>query len=129
MSTKPKFDPSQVANLLNRGAAEARGAGRPLVSVPPSEALAAAPALPATAAESSSVDDAQMDQSAVSPVAESNRGKRAITVRLSDEVLSALYRHQADVRCVPGSRLKDTTIGGVIDTLLREPLRLRLPPQ
>jgi hypothetical protein len=33
-------------------------------------------------------------------------------------------RHQADVRCKPGARLGDTTIGGVMDALLRGPLGL-----
>ena len=50
----------------------------------------------------------------------------ALMPRLSDEVLSALYRHQAELHCTRSSRLRDTTIGGVIDSLLR--VSLQLPP-
>jgi hypothetical protein len=69
--------------------------------------------------------DEAVDNDGPAPTVEpSPREKRAITIRLSDEVLAALYRHQAEVRCIPGSRLRDTTIGGVIDTLLRDSLKL-----
>jgi hypothetical protein len=50
--------------------------------------------------------------------------KRPLTVRLTEDVIHALVRYQAEVRCKPGVRLGDTTIGGVIDKLLRGPLGL-----
>jgi hypothetical protein len=45
--------------------------------------------------------------------------KKPIAVPITEEVLHALMRHQAEVRCKPGARLADNTIGGVIDELLR----------
>lgn len=49
------------------------------------------------------------------------RQKEAITIRLSRDLLSALYHHQAAVRSA-GSRKRDTTIGAVVETLLRQAL-------
>jgi len=124
MSTKPKFDPERVANLLKLGKAEARGEARPLISVPAGDTTSSSLSVPMAAVPAPAV--VSDDEMPVPEAEPAGREKRAITVRLSDEVLSALYRHQAEVRCLPGSRLKDTTIGGVIDTLLRT--SLTLPP-
>jgi hypothetical protein len=110
MSSKPKFDPERVASLLSRGSEEGRGAlgERPL-------ALAA---VPAPTEPENAPERARADTAANVVV------KRPVTVRLTEEVLHALVRHQAEVRCQPGARLGDTTIGGVIDALLRGPLGL-----
>lgn len=122
---KPKFDPSRVANLLKIGTAEARGDARPLNSMPTAPEPASAEVEDRTVSalgetgRSTAADASPAEEDHVAPIE-----KRAITVRLSDEVLSALYRHQAEMRCLPGARLRDTTIGGVIDTLLRGSLKL-----
>jgi hypothetical protein len=50
---------------------------------------------------------------------------RPITVRLTEDFLHELMRHQAEMRCKHGARLGGTNIGGVIDTLLRGPLGCR----
>jgi hypothetical protein len=93
-----------------------------LSSVPPPYAQTAAPGDSIAAGPAA---DEAVDNDGPAPTVEPTpREKRAITIRLSDEVLAALYRHQAEVRCIPGSRLRDTTIGGVIDTLLRDSLKL-----
>jgi hypothetical protein len=110
-TTKPKFDPSRVASLLNRGDEEGRAVlpgptpASPVLSSVPPPANAGAGDLPA-------------------PEPETGAAKKPITIRLSEEVLHALLRHQAEVRCKPGARLGDTTIGGCVDTLLRGALRL-----
>lgn len=131
MTTRPKFDPSRVADLLNRGNEEGRGvverdAAPVLASVPAvtedssTSPDATAATAPATAPARRSVRRAAPPEAA--PEVEAI--KRPITVRLTEDVLHALMRHQAEVRCKPGARLGDTTIGGVIDTLLRGPLGL-----
>ena len=112
MSTKAKFDPSRVASLLSRGAEEGRA---PFEERPPAPVLSAVP----ETREAPVDEDASLTEPGA-PVAI----KRPITVRLTEEVLHALVRHQAEVRCKPGARLGDTTIGGVIDSLLRGPLGL-----
>jgi hypothetical protein len=133
MSTKPKFDPTRVADLLSRGAEEGRG---PLSPAP-------APLLesvPAPTFEAPALEVVASEATAAPPPARSERPKRArraaevepaeallkrpITVRLSEEVVHALVRYQAEVRCRPGVRLGETTIGGVMDKLLRAPLGL-----
>jgi hypothetical protein len=122
MSQKPKFDPARVASLLNGGAEEGRGvlgrsAGPVLTAVP-----ATAPAEPvATAADISSVAETDLP----SPTIATEKvavDKQPVTARLTTEVLHALVRHQAELRCKPGARLGDTTIGGVMDSLLRQAL-------
>lgn len=131
--TKSRFDPSQVTSLLHRGTAEARNFGHPLVSIPtpisPTE-TAEPSAAPVAAGEphtsESSTIAAPTEDGEPETATGTGQEKRAITIRLSDEVLSALYRHQAELRCTRSSRLRDTTIGGVIDTLLR--VSLQLPP-
>lgn len=129
MSTRPKFDPTQVTSLLNRGTAEARGVGRPLVSISPSQPPSL-PELAEAAKPQVEVAPAVAETPSLAPELGPAVGdKKAITIRLSDEVLMALYRHQADVRCKPGARLKETTIGAVIDTLLRGPLGLGPHPR
>lgn len=113
MSTKAKFDPSRVASLLSRGAEEGRA---------PFDERPAAPVLSAVPEHQEAL--APSDDIAVSAPEAAAPVKRPITVRLTEEVLHALVRHQAEVRCKPGARLGDTTIGGVIDSLLRGPLGL-----
>jgi hypothetical protein len=138
MSTKPKFDPSRVASLLNRGTEEGRG---PLAQ-PPAPVLASVPAaveteVPATTATTTDAESVltppvlarsasrpRARKALAEPDAADVAGKRPITVRLSEEVIHALVRYQAELRCKPGVRLGDTTIGGVMDTLLRGPLGL-----
>ncbi len=132
MSTKPKFDPNQLTALLNRGTQEARpSAPAPAAAPPPT--LHAVPSLPADREPAPAPPPAVTSPPPAAPVtatpdsaAEAIVVKKPITVRLTEDVLHALLRHQADVRCKPGARLGDTTIGGVIDTLLRGPLGL--PP-
>ncbi len=51
------------------------------------------------------------------------RLKEPLTIRLSKDVLSAIYYHQADVRTA-GGRKRDTTIGAVVESLLRQALRM-----
>lgn len=113
MSTKAKFDPTRVASLLSRGAEEGRA---PFDERPSTAVLSAVPDVKQPPPVSESALAAAPD--AAGPP------KRPITVRLTEEVLHALVRHQAEVRCKPGARLGDTTIGGVIDSLLRGPLGL-----
>ncbi len=118
MSTKAKFDPSRVASLLSRGAEEGRA---PFDERPAAPVLSAVPEMAIPEAKDNTgpgTDIPAADAGAAVSV------KRPITVRLTEEVLHALVRHQAEVRCKPGARLGDTTIGGVIDSLLRGPLGL-----
>lgn len=118
MSQKPKFDPSRVASLLSRGAEEGGG---------PLSERSAAPVLssvPPASPPPSTMGDEPAAVTVVGAEAAEAVAKRPITVRLTEEVLHALLRRQADMRCQAGARLGDTTIGGVMDTLLRGPLGL-----
>lgn len=132
MSSKPKFDPSRLTSLLERGTEEGRGMlGTERAPVP---ALASVPAPVVVEAPSATPESVtalppaptRRTRRTATPAAEPEveGTKRPITVRLTEEVLHALLRHQTEVRCKPGARLGDTTIGGVIDTLLRGPLGL-----
>ncbi len=49
--------------------------------------------------------------------------KEQLSIRLSSEVIHALYLHQAEVRKA-GANRRESTIGGVIDSLLRDALGL-----
>jgi hypothetical protein len=115
MSTKSKFDPSQVANLLNRGTQEARTV--PLVaSVETPREVTLSVVAP---------DAAPTAFTAVEPPATTDPAaatKKPITIRLSEPTLHALYRHQAELRMQSGVRLSETTIGAVIDKLLQRQL-------
>lgn len=117
MSNRPKFDPSAVATLLSRGAEEGRAVFPS--AAPAAPALASVPSPSSAASSPSSADVEAGDDQAL------EAAKRPLTIRLSEEVLHALLRHQATVRCQPGVRLGPTTIGGIVDTLLRGPLGLR----
>lgn len=134
MSSKPKmFDSAKLTSLLQRGTAEARAAVQPLAVVPPEtgdDGPEIEPA-PAITAERGAVREhrpthvaATTEQRQSDPSPATKALKRAITVRLTDDVLAALYLHQAKVRSNHATRLADTTIGGVIDTLLRQQLGL-----
>jgi hypothetical protein len=118
MSQKPKFDPSRVASLLENGAKEGGG---PL-SERPAPILKTVPSEPAAApAEGGSTTSAEPPAARAT---EASSPKRPITVRISEEVFHAVLGRQAEMRSQPGMRLSDTTIGEVIDTLLRGPLGL-----
>jgi len=132
MSNKPKFDPSQLASLMNRGAAEARGGvGRSLASVPTTTDGAAeiapvqrsipdqeSPAMPAAQLH---VAEAAEHTPHVAPV---NTGKRSVTVLLSDDVAAALYHYQAELRSRPSTRLAKASVSAVVDSLLRQALKI-----
>jgi hypothetical protein len=137
MSTKPKFDPSRVASLLNRGTEEGRGqlapAPAPVLASVPASVDTEAPTETATTDTDSGPTPPGLGRGAAKPRARTTAaepeaaevaGKRPITVRLSEEVIHALVRHQAELRCKPGVRLGESTIGGVMDSLLRGPLGL-----
>lgn len=134
-SRKPTFDSEQLTKLINKGTAEARADSQPfaaqpatpstvdgrdtvgLTSVPNTQAappVAARALRPVKLIEESTPQPltAEMEETIASP-------KRPITIRLSDEVLARIYHHQAELRA-SGAKLADTTVGGVIDTLLRK---------
>jgi hypothetical protein len=125
-NTRPKFDPSRVADLLNRGNEEGRGVVEREAVPPVLASVPAAVEAPSASAEAAPAPARRSVRRAAPPEAapEVEAPKRPITVRLTEEVLHALVRHQAEVRCKPGARLGDTTIGGVMDALLRGPLGL-----
>jgi hypothetical protein len=50
--------------------------------------------------------------------------KEALTIRISHELMLVLYQKQTDLRSEPGARRSDTTIGGVIESLLRQALKM-----
>jgi hypothetical protein len=50
--------------------------------------------------------------------------KEAVTIRLSHELMLTLHHKQGDLRSAPGARRGDTTIGGVIESLLRQALKM-----
>jgi hypothetical protein len=116
-----KFDPNQVSALLDRGAEESRT----VIPIAPAREAAggAGGASLASVQPASAGGEASASEGADSQV-EPAMLKKPITVRITEDVLHALMRHQAEVRCKPGARLGDTTIGGVIDALLRGPLGL-----
>jgi hypothetical protein len=123
-----KKDFSKLDAVIAMG--EADVATRPLTLVPAAPPAASPPpaavagALPQRAPEGATGTDlatpASETEAAIGPP------KRPITVRLTEEVVHALMRHQAAERCKPGVRLGESTIGSVIDALLRGPLGL--PP-
>src|SRR3954463_10251343 len=109
-----KFDPNQVSALLDRGAEESPT----VISIAPAREAAGS----AGGAALASVGSASAEDSAsegTDTQVEAAMLKKPITVRITQKVLHALMRHRADVRCKPRARLGDTTIGGVIDELLR----------
>jgi hypothetical protein len=121
---KPNLDPDRVKNLLNEGTAEVR---RPALTL--AGASASVPPLPnEQRKEPLSPQSTTLEPNSVHPpVVEQVAGvtlKRAITFRLSQEVLIAVLEHQFELRS-KGARLGKSTVGAVVDNLLRTHPKLK----
>ncbi len=141
-ATTPRIDSTKLDSLLSRGAAERgrREAARPGLSAVPALDPAAAASAPAAggdhavgerepvslvqaAAPPAAVGQGVSAAVAAPPAPAPLPPMRKLSFHLTEETVFALYAHQSQVR-LGGAKPADTTLGWVIDTLLRQALNL-----